>query len=97
MVYCVKGKIVFNHATVAFQKSLSLSNVRWLFEGRKVVPFALESCLFKWLPCVKCLFLWVTIRNCLLPFPVVFNESNEEKSFRTGLLPIPIALENPSL
>lgn len=49
MVCYVKGKIVFNHATVALQKSLSCANVHWLFEGRKVVPSALECCLFsKW-------------------------------------------------
>lgn len=58
MVCCVKGKIVFNHATVAFQKSLSFSNVHWLFEGRKLVPSALECRLFnKRLLYAKCRFL----------------------------------------
>ena len=84
MVCCVKGKIVFNHATVAFQKSLSFSNVHWLFEG-KVVPSALEYCLFsKWLLYAKCRFLRGSLQNCHLPFPVVFNVNNKEKASSQG-------------
>lgn len=80
MVCCVKGKILFNHATVAFQKSLSFSYTGFLREEK--------WCLLLWSAAYAIskvpLPLWVTAPNCLLPFPAVFDLRNEEKASSQG-------------
>lgn len=70
-VCCVKGKIVFNHTTVAFQKSLCFSDVLRLLEGRRVVPSAWECFLLdKWSLCAKLHFL----RDCCSELAFCFSQ-----------------------